>query len=37
MAQKAVELGVKVLNGETLETQKLLIPVQLITKDISTT
>jgi ribose transport system substrate-binding protein len=33
MAQKAVELGVKVLNGETLETQKLLIPVQLITKE----
>jgi ribose transport system substrate-binding protein len=33
MAQKAVELGVKMLNGETLETQKVLIPVQLITKE----
>jgi ribose transport system substrate-binding protein len=33
MAQKAVELGVKVLNGERLETQTVLIPVQLVTRD----
>jgi ribose transport system substrate-binding protein len=33
MAQKAVELGMKVLNGESLEAQTVLIPVDLVTRD----
>lgn len=33
MAQKAVDLGVKVLNGEHPETEMVRIPVQLVTRD----
>jgi ribose transport system substrate-binding protein len=33
MAQQAVDVGVKVLNGERLEAQTVLIPVQLVTRD----
>jgi ribose transport system substrate-binding protein len=33
MAQKAVELGYKVVNGEPLESKTVLVPVELITRD----